>query len=327
MIKRTILIGFLGLFLLVPGSLLAEEGGASTASTSTTVASPANGARRQTENLPGQGGRSYKLFVGSELRTAAVLDEDPANDIRWEWLFGGTMELLPGFSAFGFLPLVQLFSVEEGEAPFRLQDFRMGATYFKPIPMNLGPVGTLYTKQGLSVLLPMSRESLAQDMRFALELSSRETLELFKDLTVGARGLGRYYNYGYAERNGLEGGMNTKFVTMLGGFVEYSLELPSIIPGYFSFGGGMNTQWLRKYDSASNYEAEKSSTGFWAQKYGWLTYVDYTPLKYVTVSLGYEHGGGVLKNGIPMYGTFDTFVNSIADRDRTEFFLSVMGRY
>ena len=183
MIKPTILIGFLGFFLLVPGSLLAEESEAGTASTSLTEEAPTNGALRQTENLPGQGGRSYKLFVGSELRTAAVLDEDPANDIRWEWLFGGTIEILPGVSAFGFLPLVQLFSVEEGEAPFRFQDFRLGATYFKPVPLNLGPIGTLYTKQGFGISLPISRESLAQDMRFALEVNSRETLQLFDDLT------------------------------------------------------------------------------------------------------------------------------------------------
>lgn len=327
MSKRTILMGFLGLLLVAPGSLMAAGSKVKTTGSDAAEVVSANGTQRQMQNLPGVGGRAYKLFIGSELRSAALLDDDPANDIRWEWLLGGTLEMLPGLSAFGFLPFEQRFSVDEGESSFRLQDLKLGATYFRPVALNYGPVGNLYTKQSLSVLLPMSRQSLAQDMRFALELSSRETVELFEDLTVGARVSGRYYNFAFAEQNGLKGGMNKKFMTMVGWYAEYALDELPFVPGYFSLGIGLESSWLRKYDSASDYVAQTSSTGFWKQSYGWMTYLDYTPLQYLTASLGYEHGASVRKSGIAMYGSIDTFVQSIVDRDRTEFFFRVTGRY
>ncbi len=327
MMMRFLLSGILGLLTFAPASLLAAEAEVESSRASPVKQVSKAGAKRQFANVTQSSDKAYSLVLSSQLRTAAVLDEDPSNDVRWEWLAGGRLEFVPDWSVFASFPMVQLFSVEEGESAFRLRDFRFGATFFKVLPLEVGPLSNLYAKQDLRVFVPTSRESLAQDMRFALELSSKETLELEGGFTLGLNVLGRYYNFAYAERNGLLGGMNPKFLGLFGGFAEYTLELPAQIPGHLSVGGGLSTRWLRKYDSSSDFESALSSTGFWQQNYGWSAYVDYTPWDYLSVSVGYEHGENVLKNGIAMYGNFDTFMRSIVDRNRTEFVASITGRY
>ena len=329
MTAKTILTGFLGLALLAPGALLASEQGSSDAA-SAEVSESQDATRqglRQTQNLPGQGGRGYKLFASSEVRGAAVVDYDPANDLQWNWTFGATAELLPGLSGFGFVPVTQRFSVEEGESPFLLQDIRLGMTYFKSFSMEDPAVDQVYTRQSLTVYTPTSRASAAQDLRFAVQLSSRESLQILEDFTLGGTFLGRYCNHAFAEQAGLSGGMNTKYLARAGGFMDYTLEAGEWLPGYFSLGAGVDSTWYGKYESASDFESAASSTRYWKQSYGWHTYLDYTPWQELTVSLGYEHGGSVLKNGIPFYGNMGTFLGRIVDRDRTEFFMNLTARY
>jgi len=326
---KLILMGFLGLTLLVPGTILADGAGTSDGGVAVTekAAEESRQGLRQTQNLPGQGGRRYKMMASSEVRGAAVRDEDPENDLVWDWTVGATGEILPGLSGFGFVPVSQRFSVEAGESPFLLQDIRTGMMYFKSFPVADTAVDQLYTRQVLTLYLPTSRQSQAQDLRFAVQLSSSESLQILKDFTFGASVLGRYCNHAFAEQAGLEGGMNTQFLTRAGGFVDYTLELRNWVPGYFSIGAGLDSTWFGKYASASEFDAASSSTRFWKQAYGWRTYLDYTPRPEFTVSMGYEHGGSVLKNGIPVYGNLGTFVGRVIDRDRTEFFVNLSARY
>ena len=213
MMKRTILLVSLGLLVAAPGSLAAAEE-AKAPSDQQVTQSATKGDQRQLQNLPGQGGRSFKLFAGSELRTPAVIDKDPANDIRMDWSVGASAELVSGLSGSVFLPWTQRFTAEEGDSPLRLQDMRLGLTWFKPFGINKGPVGNIYTRQSFALFLPISRESRARDMRFALQASTRESVQLFSNLTFGGSFTARYHNHAFAQQAGLHGGMNTLWVNV-----------------------------------------------------------------------------------------------------------------
>ena len=325
MMKRTILLASLGLLLSAPGSLAAAEE-ATVPSEEQVTPSATKGDQRQLQNIPGQGGRSFKLFAGSELRTPVVVDRDPANDIGMDWSVGGSAEIVPGLSGSVFLPWSQRFTAEEGDSPLRLRDMRLGLTWFMPFGIDKGPVGNLYTRQSLAVFLPVSRESRARDMRFALQASTRESVQLFSNLTFGGSFSARYFNHAFAQQAGLHGGMNTLWVNSLGWFLDYSFEVP-LMPGYFSVGGTRDFSWQRKYNSQETFESASSSEGFWKQSFGAMAYLDYTPAPFVTVSMGYDHGVGFLKNGIPLFESLDTLWSRSFDRDRNHLFLNVTGRY
>ena len=112
--------------------------------------------------------------------------------------------------------------------------------------------------------------------------------------------------------------MNTQYLLGARPFVSYAL------PDLGRFGGlsadaYLLSTWQRRYASRESYLSEASEAAPLFQMYGWGASLSYEPVKYVSVSVGIDHGGSVLRNGI---------VNTlVAHRDETELGVSVIGRY
>ncbi len=259
--------------------------------------------------------RFWKVGGAVQYRTLIVTDEEPANTMALIYQLSGSAKVFENATAFAGISLVERFVTTVDQSGFRLGDFKAGFRYKTPVELT-DDLSLGLTHQA-ELIAPAGYSSQTRDMILAGALTEKFSISPVEGLSIGFNPRFRYFWHEYAERAGPGAPNNTQLDIRVGGGVGYSMELGSAGTIGTSFGAG--TQWYRRYDSIDDHVSETSDAGFWGQvfDYGWS--LDYTPLKYVTVSAALEHGSSVLRSGI---------VNPIAfHRDETELAFTVSGSY
>ncbi|MBI5510208.1 MAG: hypothetical protein HY903_15740 [Deltaproteobacteria bacterium] len=297
------------------------EAAAATAAPGDT-ATPTAGVEAQVSS-PESDGRVWHLRAEAEFHMLAVTDPDPRNDRYMIYRARGDFDLMKGTKAFVTLGMTEKLWAEADESGFLLQDTRLGADYAHELSLDALPLDVFKGKklelvERAQVYLPTSRASVNQDLYFAPELVSRARFQAMKDLTVGLDLFFQYRFHRYAERAGLDGGMNTQLVFGPSFGLEYTvLEHPGY--GTVTVGGDVFDSNAKHYASRESYDATISSQSFWYQDYGWDGYVTYAPWQHTTFVLTLMQGGPVLRDGI-----VNTF---LAKREETELYFWVIATY
>jgi len=285
------------------------------------------------QTTTGDKSRPWHASGSVEFRTLAISDEDPANDRYLSLQLRGDFDVFEGARAFVRFSGTQQFTAEVGESGFLLQDTMVGLDYGHEVALDFVPIEALAGKKlelehRLALYFPTSRQSINQDKYFAPMLMSRARYSVLESLVVGVDAFARYHFHRYAERAGPSGGLNTQ-LDMFGSLgVEYTVFSHKEY-GTVSVGADLATWYLKSYPSGEEYESESSSETYWHQRYDWDIYATYTPLPYMTVVLGIETMGEHRRDGIIASGSGsgNGIPRFFGQRDDTELFLQVLGRY
>ncbi len=268
----------------------------------------------------GDTARPYSVSGGLEYRQLAIADVDPENDRYTVLWVRGEYNVLEKAHVFARVGVLRRFIAEPGESGYFLQDTTVGGRYGHEV--GLGGIGLGERNLSLShqvlLYLPTSRASLLQTLYLAPEVRSTASVDVVKGLNLGLQGRFQYRFHRYAERAGPGAGMNTQYLLGVLPSVTYTLpDLGSF--GRLSANAYMLSTWQRRYASRETYLPEASEAAPLFQMYGWGASLTYTPVQYVSLNVGIDHGGSVLRNGI-----VNTFV---AHRDETELGVSLTGRF
>jgi len=283
--------------------------------------------------------RPWRISADAQYRSLLVTDEDPANDRYMLYHAQGSYYPLRWLSVFARFGLNQRFVSVQGESGFRLEDTTLGAAAEKKVDLQpLGWARTLTLAHALRLILPTSFTSQEQDLYFALDGSTRASVEPIEDLVTGLRGRLHYRFHEYAEQAGPGGATLPRFVVELTPFVEYSPPIPKQW-GAVTVGADLHGDETIDYPSrdpgsipadqlppgtlstANGSIAESgSSDSYVTPHYGYDLYVVYTPpIPHVSFSLSLEQAGNVVRYGEPrLY---------FLHRDQTEIALRVVGTY
>ncbi len=271
----------------------------------------------------------WKVGASAAYRTL-LIDEDPRNGMALVYGANASGKVFDGAKAYIGVGLYEGFTAVEDESGFLFQDTRVGFKYATPI--DLGGDRELGLTHDLRLFLPTSRASANKELYVAPMLTVTAQTEVTAGLAVSVAPHFRYRFHGRSQQEGPSGRSTTQFDTGIHGGVDYTLELGGA--GELSAGVSAGSVWLHRYDGPSPEEAVAearangqpmlSTSGAFHneqtfQLYDYGVSLAYTPLAYVTVAVGAEQAGSVLRNGV-----VNTF---IAHRDETEYFLSVSGRY
>lgn len=255
-----------------------------------------------------------------------LLDEDPRNGMALIYEANVAARVFDEGTAYIAAGLYEGFTTVEGESGFLLQDTAVGLRYATPVDLGSGrELGVVHDAR---LYLPTSRASQNQDLYVAPMMRLVLSTEVVPGLTLGVIPHFRYRFHGTAMRYG--GQANTQFDTGLRGGLDYSLDLGGA--GTIDAGFSVGSVWLHRYDSPSQAEQDDAvhelqpmvdvyvdDTEQTFQAYDYEVHVGYTPVKYLTIGLGLEQGGSVLRDGV---------VNTyLFHRDETELVASVSGRY
>lgn len=259
--------------------------------------------------------RPYRITGLAQFRTLAIRDEDPRNDQVTIYRLRGQGTLFEGASAYVRFGLLQRFVAEPDESGFLLQDTLAGVSYTHAV--DLGP-RDLDLTHNLAVFLPTSRASQTQDLYAAPLYELSASIEAVDGLVLHVEPGVQYRFHEYAERAGLQGGMNTQLRWEVRGGVDYTL-FDSETAGMLAIGGSSGSTWDLKYASRDDHESASSDRQVLLQSYDWEGHVVYRPLSFLRATVSIEHGGRVLRDGI--VNTF--FVH----RDETELAFTLSGHY
>ena len=255
----------------------------------------------------------YYMDASAQFRALLVADEDPANDRSLVYaLSAGVTFPVDGLSASIKGGFSEVFVAEAGDSAFRLSDTAIGVRYGHRYLQD-----RLAVNHALDTWLPTSRSSLARELRVAPTFSTGVTYRAWGPLKVRYGTVGQYRWYRYAEvPNNLA--MNTQWV------IGQSLGLSAAVLESERFGrvdvfGGSGMKWARKYNSADTHSAPSSDGRQWSQLLNWNVGVNYSPLPYLGIGTGIEHGAPLRRNGI---------INpQLANRDLTELYGRLSARY
>lgn len=271
-------------------------------------------------------GGDFSVSAALEYRSLVVVDPDPANDRHVVLAIKAEARPFEATTAFVRAGLLRRFWAEVGESGFFLQDLALGATYSHALRLDRLRIPRELSLHYLGqVYLPTSRASLTQSLYAAPDLRGTASVEVLPRLTAGLSAHFQYRFHKYAERAGLFGGMNTQY--LLGGqlFAGYQVWSSERF-GDVELEASGSTTYLRKYASREAYLSEASDAAPLFQQYGWGVSATYrapsrwvAPLEGLTFSLGIDHGGSVLRDGI-----VNTF---LFHRDETELVAALSGTY
>jgi len=259
-----------------------------------------------------------ELFSGwayAQYRMLAVADEDPANDQYLVYRMRGMGQVFKDATLHVEFGVTQEFVAEPDESGVFFQDTAVALRY--ATPADLGP-RTLKLVHEPLVFLPTSRASQTQDLHVAPQYTLRSSMEVIERLTVLFRPMVQYRVHQYAERAGLQGGMNTQ-VKWGGRFGADYTAIESERFGDFGFGFSTATYWHKRYASRDDHIARTADQAPVLQVYDWEVHAGYMPWEFVSIDVSVEHGGGVLRDGI-----VNTF---LTHRDETELAFMVTGLY
>jgi hypothetical protein len=259
--------------------------------------------------------RPYKLGASAQFRSLVIRDEDPRNDELMIYSLKGTGMLTDKLSIGIRMGLSQRFVAEPDESGFRFQDTSVGLGYDTPV--DLGHY-KLDLHHSLSAYVPTSRASQEQDLYVAPQYSFDASIEVLKGLTVGLSPSIQYRFHKYAERAGIDGGMNTRVRYSIHAGVDYALlESPGL--GNIGVGASAGTEYDQLYASRESYTSSESDQSVIQQNYDWEAHLQYAPFKNISVAAAIEHGGPVLRDGI-----VNTF---FFHREETEMAFTLAGSY
>jgi hypothetical protein len=249
-------------------------------------------------------GKPWSAGATGEYRRLAVWDETAANNHYVLWKLRGSykvpLELPLPVDVRLALGLTENFvSDSEVESGWLINDTALSLHTKGDLDLaSLGAPRPVSTDVWLGVYLPTSRASQNQDLYAAPMLRAVLAYEVLSHLSVSFDGNAMYHFHQYAERAGLNGGMNTQFSSQLALAGEWTQELPAPLFGDISVGADLNTSYERHYASRESYESEASSQAIWQQAWGWDAWVAWTPMESLTASLSLERGAPVLRDGI-----------------------------
>lgn len=289
----------------------AQESGA--AVTAAPASAPAPGVAETVEAGPP---KQWSVSASAQYRQLAVTDPDPRNDRVLLWSLGGNVGVFEGGKVFVRFGLSERFVAEQTESGVKLRDTSIGLNYGHAIKFTENHELSLSHK--LAFFLPTSRASLAQDLYVAPQYVFNASYELVHGLSISFSPDVRYRWHQYAERAGYDGAMNVQWELGTHGGLDWTF-LESERFGSVGVGASAGTGWQRMYDSRDDHTSPVAESGNWNQSYDWEAHVGYDPVKYLSLGVGLEHGGSVLRDGI--VNTF--FVH----RDETELAFTVSGNY
>lgn len=268
-------------------------------------------------------GRWFHVSGKVQYRQTLVTDDDPANDRYMIYTLTGTVDIPRVKGLTGWLTLEVLqrtWNAEEGESGLFFQDMSLGGTYEHKLEVLPKGQPWFSFEHSLGVYLPTSRLSQARDMIFTPEILSLGRVHTtLHNLVAGISLLGQWRYHRYAERAGLEGTMNTKFVFGPGLFLEETIFKDKPY-GKLDVRFSLARHWAVRYASREDYESEASDERYVANTYSWSMAVTYSPIKYASARIGLEHNAPMIRGDGAMNA--DVF-----NRNDTEIALAVIGKY
>jgi hypothetical protein len=226
------------------------------------------------------------LLAQGELLWNVVRDTDPANDASGLWLFGGEVDLpLRGLYATGFVGLTQRFSAEPREPAFEPSDslvalgYRHSLQVFGSASAAQPGVATSSRAQVLHrvrVILPTSRDSRERDLNAVIDWLTVFRVPLLEGNQVGFTLRNRYRFHEFAERAGLEGGLNDRLI-LRGTLAFQQRVVKSASLGQWLILGELGTRYTLRYPSRDTFEVPSSDTSPWFQDWIWEAGLAYVP--------------------------------------------------
>lgn len=262
--------------------------------------------------------KQWQASASAQYRQLAISDPDPANDRVVLWSLGGSVGVFKGGKVFLRFGMSERFVAEGAESGFKLRDSAIGLSYGHELPFDDAGNDKLSFSHKLAFFLPTSRASLAQDLYVAPQYVLALSYELVHGLTVVFSPDARYRWHQYAERAGYDGVMNVQWELNAHGGLDWTF-LESARFGNLGIGGSAGSGWQRKYPSRDDHTSTRADTAVWSQSYDWEAHVGYDPVPFLSLGVGLEHGGSVLRDGI-----VNTF---LTHRDETELAFTVSGTY
>lgn len=241
----------------------------------------------------------YSISGFAQYRNTAVVDETPANDSHVIYRAELGYKLTKPVQLFVRAGVLQKFVQTSEVWPVGLQDSQVGFRYNhtlrpKEWGVDLGPVELQHQ---LSLFVPTSQISIIREMYAAPDVTSRAITELTEGVQLSLL-LGAQYRFmRYAERGGLNGGMNVRMV-LTGGLGLEGEVLEDESWGRLSLGADVRTDSVMKYPSREDFESPASDRTHWRQDFGWGAYVTWEPLDFLAASISVEQNGAVLREGI-----------------------------
>lgn len=286
-------------------------------------------------------GKAWTVTGRVQFRTLVITDEDPANGRLLDYRLQASYALLEWLQVLARTGINQRFVAQPGESGVRMQDTLLAGVAIHSLSLKgIGLDRDVSFLHRLGVFLPTSFESQQQDLYLAPELLSQARVRLFDQVFFGLTGVFQYRFHKYAERAGYaEGGTLPRVVLAGLSFLEYT-PLASKTFGSLTVGGDIYGYEIVHYPSHSQASVEQvslpqgvsvrgedligdqASTVHVSQQYGYdlyLTYVPPLPDHNLALTVSWEQGGRVLRDGVVnMFGFH---------RDETTLAFTLTARY
>lgn len=268
-------------------------------------------------------GRPVSLSGSVSYSQPVIADETPQNEQMMSYRLMTRFDLGSGLFADLSGGFNQAFVAEVDETGYELNDTSVRVGY-KHSP-SLDAIGlkdkTVTLRYEGGFILPTSRTSIIQDMRFAAQARATVLHNVVHKLNVGVAVDGQYRNYQYSTRE--LGGSNTKFVLGARLLAHETVYADNRV-GAFVVSGSVGTSYRFKYAGPSSYEdagttfddpvyafevaglsdsdfsGARSDDAPIVQTFAWGLGLDYTPPVYdfLSLSVGMEHGQPTVINGV-----------------------------
>lgn len=263
----------------------------------------------------------WRVFARVLFARLLVKDQDPQNDKYLWWNIGGELDLgVPGLYATAWTGMLQQWEPEPGESSVQATDTTVGVGYRHSVPLDaIGLEGKrMLALHRLTAVIPTSRLSRSQDLYLATDWVSAVRATLVHRFMVGVNLRMRYSFFQYAERGGLQGGMNERFRMEPTLILQQGLY-QSEKWGSLLLQGTLGTRYRLQYPSRDDHSSPTAEATFDQWDYTWGLSLTWAPLPYVNATLGLSQDSPILREGVRNAVPFH--------RDELEVFFSIMGNY
>lgn len=263
--------------------------------------------------------RPWRLFAQSAFVWNVVRDDDPANDAGAAWLLGGEVDLpvrVAGAFATAFVGLSQSFNPEPDESPVQPLDSLVAVGYRHSVGLDAlglpGKSALLIHRAGAFV--PTSRRSRRQSLYVAADWLTAGRFFLGHGTMAGFNLRTQYRFHQYAERAGLQGGLNERWNVQASLLARQTVWSDARL-GQVLAQGSTGTRYRLRYPSRAGFESETSDRAPRFQDWTWGLGLIYVPTPHLNVSLAVGQDTALRQQG---------FVRAdFADREELEWTLAL----
>lgn len=270
--------------------------------------------------------KNYRVMTRLQYRMLTVVDDTPLNDNQLRYILGGEYDLpVEGLYVSTWWGLVRDFVKVGDQSTVRMLNASVGVGYNHDVSLSrTGWDRDINFYHTFDFYLPTSRVNPGeQDLYLGFDWLTAIRLRVVHRMTMGFNlGMG----YDFMEHNGPPGPGAGQYdrLKFNGAFVIQEGIIAHPRWGSLVVRGIVGLSYILSYPSTQEYEAEMSDQNIWRQEYFWGLRLSYTPIRYVSIDIGLEHGTPVDGIDVLREGVAQT-----ADgiRDELELVFSLWGRY